>query len=325
MSSFLSLRGVVVLFFLSLHIQLARADAPPRGPIRLEDRFTLSISRLTFSPDSARIIEARKTRLRTSFSASNTINRKGRSFLIDSEDRDLTLELTHGLSESVEIGLSVPIIWRGGGVLDSAIFEWHSLFGLPQGPRDDADIEDNEYTVTGLTDEGDRFSIASKGVRLGDIRTRIKYQLFDKPLISSALELKLPTGSSAYGSTGVDLLASLHMEQRYMDFAFHSAIAYSFYGAPDNDQIRYQRHRAYSALHIEYMPYQSLSLLVGLILNSNLVQDIERFPNYQLYLDLGFKFAVSDSIEVEFLIRENPAPDQGSSDITGHLGTSIIF
>ena len=130
----------------------------------------------------------------------------------------------------------------------------------------------------------------------------------------------MPTGASDFGANGVDFLYALLFENNIEGLYFYYNLAYSFYSAPKLNNLIYSRHRAYGSLHLEYPFWDSYSLVGGLSLQSNLVQNIRSFPNFLLYLDLGFKSKLNDSSQVELLIRENLAPDQGSSDISALIG-----
>lgn len=287
------------------------------GPISMEDQFTLSLPRLTHSPESATLLSPDTVLLRSSVAVSNTINRESDSFLIDSEDRTLNLSIGYGLSEKVELRAELPVVWRGGGVFDSFIFNWHELLSLPQGPRDDRDIRDDSFSVS-----GEEFEFDESGLKFGDLKLSTKFVFND---ITSILSLRLPTGASSFGANGVDILYGLLFQHNIGSFYLHTNLAYSFYSAPKLSGLQYSRHRAYSSIHLEYPFWNSYSLVGGLVLNSNLVQNVRHFPNYLLYLDLGLKAQLSESLQIELLTRENPAPDQGSSDFTALIALKYLL
>jgi len=56
--------------------------------------------------------------------------------IIDAESRVLNLSLRRRLSERFEMGIDVPYVRHSGGSLDSLIFDFHNLVGLPNSNRD---------------------------------------------------------------------------------------------------------------------------------------------------------------------------------------------
>ncbi|MCB0324033.1 MAG: DUF3187 family protein [Bdellovibrionales bacterium] len=300
-----------------------------RGPIRLADQFPLALYHESFAADSPAVLSPGELEVGGSFAWSNTVNRKGSSYLIDAEVRRLALEVSFAPMQHWEVGLQVPVLWEGGGVLDSFIDGWHSVFALPDGPRNDPDIGEDEFEVRGDTYDRRRASVEAPGTVVGDVTLENKW-LFteggaDAPAIAGSLAVRLPTGEDQLSQNGVDLLGTLLLSRRLGRLVGYAGVGYAFSSDLEQAGFRFEQHRLGGFFYGEWEAFDTISLLLGVQGGSNYVANIERFPNYQLYLDLGLKIGLGSSSTLELLIRENPAPDQGTTDVTFLLGLTNRF
>jgi len=118
----------------------------------------------------------------------------GEELLLDGETWRAALRLRARFRERWEFGLEVPWIRHTGGSLDGLIDDWHALFGLPDGIRDQLPADDLRFAYRdadgGVLDFGD----TSSG--LGDIRLSAGYRLRQDAAGSLSLRaaVELPTG-----------------------------------------------------------------------------------------------------------------------------------
>ena len=114
------------------------------------------------------------------------------SITLDGETGHFDWGLRYGVLPGVEIGIDVPLLVTGGGILDGAIESYHSAFGLPNGGRELAPRD--RYRFQYVRD-GQTLLDRERGAQnLGDI------ELSSGVAVTSALALralvKLPTGST---------------------------------------------------------------------------------------------------------------------------------
>ncbi|WP_250657329.1 DUF3187 family protein [Alkalimarinus coralli] len=128
------------------------------------------------------------------------------SITLDGETWRTNISLAAAVTNKTELSVSIPYIRHSAGYLDDLIYDWHDLFGMPQGERteDSNDNFDIQYTDAGKS----QARLASPASGIGDIRLKYLYKLpaIDREIILQS-ELKLPTGSSEKltGSGGTDL------------------------------------------------------------------------------------------------------------------------
>lgn len=300
-----------------------------RGPIELEDQFPLAMLHSNFIAASPAVLEKGSFRLRSSFAWTNTVNRTGTDFLIDAEVRSQSLSVAYSPIDNFEVVATLPIVWRGGGVLDSFIYDWHDFFGLPQGPRNDPDIENDNFEIVGINDDGSGFSLTRSGTYLGDLQIGGKFLISEGtdslPAWALTASLQLPTGAKTYGQDSIDIVTGVLASKRWGWFTAYSGLGYTFIGDQETENLHFNRHRISGFTHFEARVWKKISFLVGLHASSSLIKDVRRFPNYQLYLDTGGKIELSDSLMLELLVRENPDPAEGTADVTFLVGISMLF
>ncbi len=314
---------ISLILLLSLRIGTAESQEYHRGPIGIADPFPLGIVAPSFVPDTTETIAPKSFQLSSNLSWSNTINRKGSSFIIDSETRVWRNSLRVAPLDGWELGVELPVVWRGGGVFDDPIYTWHETFHLAQGPRDDRDVEDNEFRIEGRTKDGQSFDIRRNGTGFGDVKLFSKVKLSDqsatRPAFSAMASLQLPSGTDTYGLEGPGVTGGLLASKRWKIFGLYSGLSYTYLSNTQYEEIRYRKHRTEGFLSLE-AAFRVMSGFLQLTAASSLIDNIERFPDYQVYFDSGFAISLGSFCDVQFLIRENPAPDHGTADFTVFVG-----
>jgi hypothetical protein len=114
--------------------------------------------------------------------------------LLDGETWRAALRLRTRLAERWELGVEVPWIRNSGGSLDGLIDDWHAVFGLPDGIRDQLPNDQLRYAYRNPA--GDVFEFADDRGGLGDIRLSAGYRLREDAAGSLSLRaaVELPTG-----------------------------------------------------------------------------------------------------------------------------------
>lgn len=136
----------------------------------------------------------------------------GERVTLDGETYRYGLSLSHGLSDRLTAGLTVPYVAHSGGFLDSFVRSWHDTFGLTNSRRDD--FEDDSLDYGYAAGAIDQFRITGRSRGIGDVRLTLDWRLdASEPRRQLALRggLKLPTGSSKdlHGSGSTDVSMQL--------------------------------------------------------------------------------------------------------------------
>ena len=114
--------------------------------------------------------------------------------LLDGETWRTALRLRTRFRERWEFGVEVPWLRHSGGNLDGLIDDWHALFGLPDGIRDQVPRDELRYAYRNPA--GQVLDLTESRGGLGDIRLSAGYRLRQDAGGSLSLRaaVELPTG-----------------------------------------------------------------------------------------------------------------------------------
>lgn len=137
---------------------------------------------------------------------------RGETLLFDGENYRGTLVWRQGLRGGYEWGFDLPYVAYGGGFLDHAIYEWHDIFGLPQGGRDVAPQHELHFRY--IRDGQTLLDVNQGAAGIGDVRLTAAKRVGDASALRASL--KLPTGDSSelLGSGAADLAVWLTGQAR---------------------------------------------------------------------------------------------------------------
>ena len=157
------------------------------------------------------------------------------SLLLDGEATQLSYNLRYGWVERWEVGLFVPFLVQGGGILDPVIQDWHRLWGLPNGGRQYS--PNDRYLYRYMRDGQTLVDVSRSTASFGDTQLTSGYQVADH--FAARAMLKLPTGSasnlSGNGTVGgaVWLDGGLPLKGAFRWLTFYASLGYSLNGRGD--------------------------------------------------------------------------------------------
>jgi hypothetical protein len=155
---------------------------------------------------------------------------RNRAIFLDGESYRANLQWRYGWSEQFEMGLDIPYWLHDGGFMDSSIENFHELFDMDNGNREDYRRDQIWYRYTDTRSNTILYNLTERSEGLGDVRISGAYQLAKTGRQHWALRssLKLPTGDAdkLTGSEGLDLALSLHFSDSQWlanpQLAFHA-------------------------------------------------------------------------------------------------------
>ncbi len=315
----------------------AAEDGPTRetrrGPTEVRDEHLLAQDRLTlpaFGPDTvgrgrwllrAFLFWANSFSWTQDFPGETPVDRR---FLIDGESRTVDLELRYGLRADLDVGLRVPLRWRGGGELDRVIDTWHRLLKLPSGNR--GDFRRDAFRVEGRTTDGVPFSWnGDDGTGLGDLEAegRWRFREGGREGWTAALcgRLALPTGTGPFEGDGVGLGLQGVAVKRLAP----SLDLYLGAGATIQDEgpvrgIQYEPLRGQVFAALEWRPARRMSLVGEMDVASRLVENVDRYPGLHWMVNVSGRIDVSRSSRLEVGFTENIESQLSTADFGIQLG-----
>ncbi len=320
--AFLSL----IIFLLAFPAQAEQGDQWGYGPVEIFNHYPLAAPHATWSQTSPEVLDQGEASARASFSWGNTYGSKD-SYRIDAETRELRLEFDYGVTPRFELGVDLPLFWRGGGVLDEAIDGWHDFFDMPEGGR--PDVPADQFFLGGLQDSTAPFRVHEDGTTLGNVALQAKYLVTKGsdtfPAVSLEGRVALPTTKTNLGHGSVDTTLGLVASKRFGSFFLYTGASWIYYSDTEISQIRYESHHAELFAALEYELSSAWYIQTGVIWSGETVNNISQHPNHSLYWDFSAAYLIDQKTAFELLVRENISAARGTIDVDFLLGLNHRF
>jgi hypothetical protein len=323
------------------------ACAPPcvlrarqrRGPIELRDEWLLAQPRLTLPSTTPDPLDGGAWQVRLAANRGNdfgwTQTRAGelpeggdRRFLVDGEHQTTEVEVRHGLGGDVDVGVRLPIHWRGAGFLDGFIDDFHALGGFLDNIR--SAFVNDLFRVEGRSPTFERF-VWDDGVGLGRVELSARWG-FARPCTACSWalaligRLTLPTSTSVYKVGGVDAGLQLVAAYPLLDrLDVYLGIGGTWFSDTHLDGFEYEPVRGMGFVVFEYRPACNWSFFVELTGSTRLINNVALYPDRQIYLNLGGKFDLSRRWQLEIAVTENLESQQSTTDFGVLFGLTGRF
>jgi hypothetical protein len=318
----------------------APAPAPAslgQGPIELRDEWLLAQSRLSLPATSPDTLAPGWTRLSVDGDWGNDFGWRqdvrgeepiDRRFLVDGEHATLAVSARWGISPSADVGLRLPVHWRGGGILDGVIDTVHAHTAA-LGVRDNARprFERNRLRVLGRGSDGAPVVwTGDAGLGLGNLELsgRLGLTGVGRPWRTAVVgRASLPTGTGTFRASGLDLGAQLvaaHQVGRSADV--HLGAGATYYSSTERQGIGYPAWRSHGFAAVEWRPSARWGLLVQTDASSRLVTNLAEYPGIQWYLRLAVRRSAGEGWSLHAGFSENIMHQQATVDFAVFFGLS---
>lgn len=308
----LNLLAALLLITLFKSEVFAQDELP--GPIRIRNQFPLHSVHLSLSPQEAEVVDYQTAELSLGSGWTNSFVLAD-SYLVDAESVDFRGAARWGAWKGGELSIELPLLWRGGGRLDSLIDDWHRVWGFPRGER--GKVPSNDYDISGLRNDGQSFSIQDAGLSIGNPVLGFKAQLYeaDGVVLSSLFEYSAPR-IGGYGHEGSEGLIGLIGTQPLGRYRFHQGVSLNLKEDGEYRNLNFKRAHGEAFLSIERGLIDNLSICTSIYLGSKTVTGVTGYPEFFTYLDVGVSWRIAGDTLVSFLLRENPFPHDGTADVS---------
>jgi hypothetical protein len=324
-----------LLFALALPLPAAAQGGPapaPRGPFESRDEWLLAQNRLSLPATTPDGVPVGETWLRLDLDWGNDFGWSqslagevpgDRRFLVDGEHSTLSLELRRGVREGLELGLRVPLRWRGPGALDGVIDWWHRLtapIGVPDNGRSRFDT--GRFRVLGRDRQGQPLEWGGQpGFGLGNLEIEACFSLAQGGPAGGAWRAALvaraglPTGTGPFRSSGAAAgLQAVAARGLGRSFDLYLGAGGTVSSEDDGSAIAYEPVRYQGFLALEWRPGRRWSLLAEATAASRLVANLDDYPSFQSYLRMGAKVDLSPGWRLHAGFTENIEDQQGTTD-----------
>jgi hypothetical protein len=215
----------------------------PYGPLRLMNQQSLQLLFLQPFPDRADVTPFRHFDVDLNTALTNTLLGNQRDFTanLDLEMVRTVIALRYGVYPNFEVGLSLPIIYTYGGILDGFILGVERHFA----PGKERPLRKNQVAgaFTYQVSRGNRVFIQGQddALGIGDIVLQAKGQLLHEqewfPAVSLRAAVKFPSGDAdrAFGSGEFDGSVGVLLQKTLWRFTFYVNADVTFPGQAFED------------------------------------------------------------------------------------------
>ena len=320
---------VIALFFLALSKTSAADENRVFGPFEISDQFPLSAYHLSPSPESVFLNTERTLEIASNFIWTNINTSRKNAYEIDAETRLINLEAKYSPEDDTQLSISLPFMWQGGGVLDHIIYEWHELWGMPQGERNYSNAREDQFETYGLNKSGSEIDPIDNGYSLGDVVLGIKHLIVKNsagsPAVSISAYFRLPTATNYYKQDSIDIGLAVLSGIPFESFVLQSGLGFIYFNDQHEDNIGFSSNQEYAFVSFEYTKFDSWAPIATITVQTSAIDNIIKYPEYAVYFDFGIKTLLAKQAIFEIACRENLAPPKGTSDVSLIIGTSFKF
>ena len=240
------------------------------------------------------------------------------SLVLDGETHRTTVTIKYGTG-TAEWGIEIPYLTHSGGFLDGFISNWHDVFGLPQGSRNQTPFDQLSYVY--VRDGVERLRIIRANRGLGDIRLLAGWQIPSDSATDVALRtsLKLPTGNASelHGSGAADiglwLSAGCMPENCPAPFGWNAAAGALLLGRGDVLPDLQRRYVVFGGAGLAYRPWQPIVFKAELRTHSPFYRDtnLTALGSTAFQVILGGTWIVNSATAVDIGVSEDIRPETG--------------
>ncbi|MCZ6829619.1 MAG: DUF3187 family protein, partial [Gammaproteobacteria bacterium] len=280
---------------------------------------------------SARVLPSGSFVLELNSSVANTqtadssLDEKGDEMvLLDGETWRVAPRLRYGFARSWELEAELPWLRHSGGELDRLIENWHELWGLPDGDRDDMPRDQLFYGYIG---PDAAFAHADAATGLGDASLAVVKEVWRSP--QSALSLrgnvKFASGDKDdwLGSGSVDYSLGLAISVAPAPaslWLWHGQVGYTRAGKIEQLGDAQKRNLWFAGLGVEWRAWEKLHLKLQIDSHAAPVDSsLEQIGDPAVQLTAGVTWAPAPRWELDFSFSEDIAVNT-AADIVLQFG-----
>ncbi|MFZ5788287.1 MAG: DUF3187 family protein [Acidobacteriota bacterium] len=303
------------------------SEAVGLGPLILRPQSPLSILRYAPIPLAPATTERGTWNVGTVWNWDNyfAVDAGGR-FVIDAESFGITVGASYGLTERVDVNVSLPVSYRGGGVLDAFVENFEETFGVANEVR--TEHPRGRYMVRLVGEDGTVFERTGddSGWGVEDLTLGLRYQLTQgsgtRPAVLVFTGFKLPFGreASLRSSGGTDIALGVAAGQRLGRFHLYGSLTGIHFTTTEIAGIQLTQHQWSLFTGVEFRASSRTSWLLQSNVTSPAARRFGDFAKRTYEVALGFKRLVGTNLMFEASVLENLFVFENSPDVGFHVG-----
>ena len=255
----------------------------------------------------------------------DTSNLEYGSFIYDVETVAFVPSFLYRANDRLTFGLQFPVVFQGGGTLDSVIEGFHSMMGISQHNRDQWDRDSTHYHFVDRDNVVHDKSENIKSRLTGDVQFSASMLVSQAPMLTVRTILKLPT-SRIYDdleNSGTDMTLQGIWSWQCGAVAGYHGVGGTVYTRSGDKDLDLEVFRFSTMNTLEYMTSDTFSWLLSLNTASR-VADYPELDEPVVELTMGIKAILGPGV-LEFGVVENLFFFDNSPDIGLQAGYTLKF
>ncbi|MBI5746466.1 MAG: DUF3187 family protein [Nitrospirae bacterium] len=301
------------------------------GPLNIRGQSPFQMLHLSLTPSAPSTLHREKWEAQILTTWVNRWNISEGRYFIDNETLRMATRVKYGLTEYLQVGIEVPVLWRGGGIMDGGIDWWHKTFGLDRAGRNE--FPKNRFRVEFDHKDGSKFVLDEDDAGVGLQDTVLSSQITltcggaSRPAAALGFSVSLPTGGDEklFGSGGSDLNVALILAKRVGNFYLYLNGGYTRFDTNEIGGVELKKDQWTLFTGLEYRIWKKTSLILQNLINSAVAKDFFEFSEYTDEISWGIKSEFSPGWMIEFAAIENIINFKNSPDFGVHAGVSYRF
>ncbi len=242
----------------------------------------------------------------------------------DGETQRAAFRAAVGLGSGWDLELEVPWLRHEGGFMDQYIEDWHDLWGLPDGNRDEAPRDQIDFSYAG---PGAQFAMRDDVSGWGDPQLALVKNIWEGEgaAVSARAGVKFSVGDDdeLLGSGSEDYYLSVNFsgaQQSDLPLTWHGQLGYLRAGDADILGDIQEQDLWFAGFGLEWRTWQSVHLKLQIDGNAAVADSkLEQVGDPQVQLTAGLSWLFAPGWEAEFSFGEDIAVDT-APDFTWQLG-----
>lgn len=296
-----------------------KPDPVRPGPLGVRGHSLFQIATIDFTPDAPFGMPEGAVELHASLTWLNIFNYDPGDFAIDGEFARASATLWYGLSDDWQVGLTVPIEYVGGGLMDTFIEGFHDFLGLSQGGREE--FEEGRFQIGKADPPGSlQWEDSDSGVHLGDVTLSVRHQWSSR--LSIGFKLKFPTSApnDFYESHSMGVGVDANLVVPVDDWLFYFGFSAAMVGNIEVLGERLEPFQMSFLAAVERVIAEDLSIVAQVLAQSPIARDFHEFSDWSSEVSLGLKVRILDGVTLQVALIENLFRFDNSADFGIHAG-----
>ncbi len=293
------------------------------GPFSTTVNYPPQMMFLSFSPDTVSVVEKGEMKYSLNVEYSNVFQyqeKSENSIICDLEMMNVTGIFTYGILENLQWDIHLPIIFVGGGFLDTPIDSFHKTLNLPRGERRHASKNKVRYRLK--VDGKDVFDVHNTDVLQGNISSFIKWKTGENWALRGGIKLPTAAKSKGFGSRKVDVGLDFIFEKKiFPSVNIHTNLNYTYIGEPSFVHTRHYRFGG--SFGVNALLTKNTHIITQYsFLQSPFRTGLRKLDKVSHQITGGVRYKKRGRC-MDIFITEDIAPYATTPDIT--IGTTLIF